>query len=161
MSWQLDLTGRVGGTHGGARKTRAASSGNLGMTSTNQDGMGNESAMDQFEKSGAAIAANRPDLLANISAAQQKVLSFLLAGLTEPQIAERIARSRHTVHDHTKAIYSALKVNNRVQLVLLFSTPAPLAGASTQVASTIEPRGSRLATPIAPTGNFALQARAG
>jgi DNA-binding NarL/FixJ family response regulator len=131
------------------------------MNSNNQDGTNSLSPMDQFEKSGAAIAANRPDLLANISTAQQKVLSFLLAGLTEPQIAERIARSRHTVHDHTKAIYSALKVNNRVQLVLLFSTPAPLAGSSIQASGTIEPRTSRLATPIAPTGGFALQARAG
>ncbi|MBS0196797.1 MAG: response regulator transcription factor [Planctomycetes bacterium] len=77
----------------------------------------------RFENTGATIAASRPDLLSKVSTAQQRVLEFLLAGLTEPQIAEKIGRSRHTVHDHTKAIYSALNVNNRVQLVLLFSQP--------------------------------------
>ncbi len=98
---------------------------------------------DHFERSGAAIAASRPDLLASVSAAQQKVLELLLAGLTEPQIAERIGRSRHTVHDHTKAIYASLKVSNRVQLVLLFSTPSA-------AAPTTEQRPVRLATVIQP-----------
>jgi len=82
-------------------------------------------ATDPYERSGAAIAAARPDLLASVSQAQQRVLEYLLAGLTEPQIAERLGRSRHTVHDHTKAIYTTLSVNNRVQLVLKFSAPAP------------------------------------
>ncbi len=66
-------------------------------------------------------AASRQDLLARLSAAQQRVLAYLLAGLTEPQIAEKIHRSRHTVHDHTKAIYAALGVTRRVQLVNLLS----------------------------------------
>jgi DNA-binding NarL/FixJ family response regulator len=79
--------------------------------------------MDQFEKQGAAIAGTRPELTKKVSPAQMKVLELLLAGLTEPQIAERIGRSRHTVHDHTKAIYAALGVSSRVQLVLLFSAP--------------------------------------
>jgi DNA-binding NarL/FixJ family response regulator len=52
----------------------------------------------------------------------QRVLEYLLEGHTEPQIAEYISRSRHTVHDHTKAIYQALGVNGRVQLVLMFSS---------------------------------------
>lgn len=109
---------------------------------------------NHFERSGAAIAASRPDLLANISTAQQRVLELLLAGLTEPQIAERIGRSRHTVHDHTKAIYAALKVSNRVQLVLLFSgnpvhTPNP--GRPTDPA-----RSQRLATPIPPSGDASV-----
>lgn len=72
---------------------------------------------------GGAMAAQRPDLLGLVSDAQRRVLELLLEGQTEPQIAERLGRSRHTVHDHTKAIYSALKVNNRVQLVLLFANP--------------------------------------
>jgi DNA-binding NarL/FixJ family response regulator len=101
---------------------------------------------NNFERSGAAIAASRPDLLASISTAQQRVLELLLAGLTEPQIAERIGRSRHTVHDHTKAIYAALKVSNRVQLVLLFS--------GNPVHRPADPnptRSQRLATPIPPS----------
>lgn len=78
---------------------------------------------ETFEARGAVIAASRPDLLAKVSDAQRRVLELLLAGLTEPEVAERLSRSRHTVHDHTKAIYSSLNVNNRVQLVLLFSRP--------------------------------------
>ncbi len=72
---------------------------------------------------GARLAAQRPELLARVSDAQRVVLDLLLEGMTEPQIAERIGRSRHTVHDHTKAIYAALGVNSRVHLVLLFSQP--------------------------------------
>lgn len=72
---------------------------------------------------GAQLAASRPDLLAKVSDAQRLVLEWLLEGLTEPQIAERIGRSRHTVHDHTKAIYASLGVSSRVHLVLLFSQP--------------------------------------
>ncbi|MDX2131599.1 MAG: helix-turn-helix transcriptional regulator [Planctomycetota bacterium] len=67
------------------------------------------------------MAAARPDLSRQVSEAQRRVLELLLEGKTEPQIAEVLGRSRHTVHDHTKAIYSALKVKNRVQLVLLFA----------------------------------------
>ncbi|GEM_PF-1482253 len=83
--------------------------------------LGGNVTASRFENSGAQVAAQRPDLVNRVSNAQGRVLEFLLAGLTEPQIAEKIGRSRHTVHDHTKAIYSALNVNNRVQLVLLFS----------------------------------------
>src|SRR4051812_17821189 len=101
---------------------------------------------DRFERSGAAIAASRPDLLSSVSQAQQRVLELLLAGLTEPQIAERIGRSRHTVHDHTKAIYAALRVCNRVQLVLLFSSPGVPAPALQPVQ-----RATRLATVIQPS----------
>ncbi len=105
-------------------------------------------ADNRFERTGTSIATARPDLLAHISTAQQRVLELLLAGLTEPQIAERIGRSRHTVHDHTKAIYAALRVSNRVQLVLLFSE----AGGAQAKAPTIEVpiRASRLATVISP-----------
>lgn len=62
----------------------------------------------------------RPDLTAKLSDAQRKILAYLLEGLTEPQIAEKIHRSRHTVHDHTKAIYAAIGVKRRVQLVKMF-----------------------------------------
>lgn len=70
---------------------------------------------------GEKLAASRPDLVSRLSDAQGRVLGHLLDGLTEPQIADRIGRSRHTVHDHPKAIYAALSVRNRVQLVLEFS----------------------------------------
>lgn len=70
---------------------------------------------------GRQLAARRPDLLAKISDAQRAVLEQLLEGKTEPEIAESLDRSKHTVHDHTKAIYQLLGVSNRVHLVLLFS----------------------------------------
>ena len=45
-------------------------------------------------------------------------------GLWTPQeIAAKIDRSRHTVHDHTQAIYASLGVRSRVELVLLFAHP--------------------------------------
>jgi DNA-binding CsgD family transcriptional regulator len=69
----------------------------------------------------------RLDLLSRLSDAQRRVLYHLLAGLTEPQIATKVNRSRHTVHDHTKAIYAALNVQRRVQLVHLFTGTDPLA----------------------------------
>jgi DNA-binding CsgD family transcriptional regulator len=108
---------------------------------------------DRFERSGSAIAAARPDLLAHVSTAQQRVLELLLAGLTEPQIAERIGRSRHTVHDHTKAIYAALRVSNRVQLVLLFSVPAQMPAKPAMTIEAQPQRAARLATVIPTTGS--------
>ncbi len=81
--------------------------------------------LTESETIGVQLAAARPDLLGKISPAQHKVLELLLTGLTEPQIAERLDRSRHTVHDHTKAIYASLGVSTRVQLVLLFAVLKP------------------------------------
>ncbi|MGD9789439.1 MAG: response regulator transcription factor [Phycisphaerales bacterium] len=66
-------------------------------------------------------------LLGKLSEAQRRVLVHLLEGLSEPEIADRIHRSRHTVHDHTKAIYAALGVSKRVQLVHLFAGIEPKA----------------------------------
>ena len=132
--------------------------------------MGGNSTASRFENSGQQIAAGRPDLMGRVSNAQARVLEFLLAGLTEPQIAEKIGRSRHTVHDHTKAIYSALNVNNRVQLVLLFSqhtapaaTPvaaAPIAAAPQQArpitSGPISDVVFTQARPIGPAKNLAV-----
>ncbi len=72
---------------------------------------------------GARMMASRPDLTQQVSPAQHRVLELLLEGLTEPAIAAKLERSRHTVHDHTKAIYGSLGVKTRVQLVLAFSQP--------------------------------------
>jgi DNA-binding NarL/FixJ family response regulator len=73
---------------------------------------------------GAMMANSRPDLTNKLSPAQRRVLEYLLEGQTESQIAEHVDRSRHTVHDHTKAIYQTFGVRSRVQLVLLFSAKA-------------------------------------
>lgn len=62
----------------------------------------------------------RKHLLSRLSESQIQVLGYLLMGHTEPQIAEQLHRSRHTVHDHTKAIYSICGVSRRVHLVQCF-----------------------------------------
>lgn len=106
---------------------------------------------DDFERRGAQIAASRPDLLMKVSDAQRRVLDLLLAGLTEPQIALKLARSRHTVHDHTKAIYASVGVSSRVQLVLLFSRPPePLRGAAFEPKPDYTGLGSGLGSGLAP-----------
>ncbi len=71
------------------------------------------------ERSATEVAVRR-DVLKQLSENQRQVLAQLLHGLTEPQIAEKLHRSRHTVHDHTKTIYSACGVQRRVQLVRYF-----------------------------------------
>lgn len=58
-------------------------------------------------------------LLARLTPAQRGVLPYLLEGLRESDIGKLIFRSRYTVHDHARAIYGALGVRNRVELVLL------------------------------------------
>lgn len=60
-------------------------------------------------------------LLDRLTPAQRAVLPFLLEGKTEAEIGKLIYRSRYTVHDHARAIYLAMSVRNRVELVLLFN----------------------------------------
>ncbi len=67
-----------------------------------------------------SLIEQRTDLTAKLAPAQVRVLQGLLAGSTETEIAAEIGRSRHTVHDHTKAIYGRLNVRNRCELVLRF-----------------------------------------
>jgi DNA-binding NarL/FixJ family response regulator len=69
----------------------------------------------------ALVLALRPDLSQLVSPAQRTVLELLLTSLSEPEIATVLGRSKHTIHDHTKSIYQAMKVKSRVGLVLLFA----------------------------------------
>jgi ATP/maltotriose-dependent transcriptional regulator MalT len=48
-----------------------------------------------------------------LSARELDVLRLLAEGLTDPQIAERLFVSRHTVNAHLRAIYGKLGVNTR------------------------------------------------
>jgi DNA-binding NarL/FixJ family response regulator len=96
----------------------------MNATYTTAEAIGTIEPKTAGKSLGQSMISTRPDLSRLVSPAQHRVLEFLLEGLTEPQIAAKLSRSRHTVHDHTKAIYQALNVNNRVQLVLLFSSPA-------------------------------------
>ncbi len=69
------------------------------------------------------LLRNRPDICEHLTDAQLHVVELLLEGRSAPQISKVLSRSVNTVHDHIKAVYKKLNVNNRVQLVLLFATP--------------------------------------
>lgn len=51
---------------------------------------------------------------------QAETLVALRSGLSEGEIARALSLSRHTVHGHVKAIYRALGVNTRSQLLASF-----------------------------------------
>lgn len=61
------------------------------------------------------------ELIHRLSHTERAVLSHLRSRLTERQIAERMNRSRHTVHVHVKSIYRKLGVRSRQQLLNLFA----------------------------------------
>ncbi len=53
----------------------------------------------------------------SLTPAQRRVYDLLMTGLIEKEIATRLRISPHTVHDHTKAIYRALSVSTRGELL--------------------------------------------
>lgn len=55
--------------------------------------------------------------LSILTPAQHRVYELLLLGLIEKEVATRLKISVHTVHDHTKAIYKALSVSTRGELI--------------------------------------------
>lgn len=65
-----------------------------------------------------------PDLSV-LTPAQRKLVPYLLQGLSEQAIADKLCRSRHTIHDHVLAIYKQLEVGGRVELVLKFGRQNP------------------------------------
>jgi DNA-binding CsgD family transcriptional regulator len=73
------------------------------------------------------IVANRPLLrgrrrvpakaLTALTEAKRKVLSLLLQGKPEKQIARRLRRSNHTIHNHIRAIYKTFGVHSHSELL--------------------------------------------
>jgi LuxR family transcriptional regulator, maltose regulon positive regulatory protein len=63
-----------------------------------------------IDKSGAVSA-----LLEPLSAQEQRVLALLVAGHSNPEIAQELVVSINTVKGHVKNLYRKLNVNNRVQ----------------------------------------------
>jgi DNA-binding CsgD family transcriptional regulator len=59
----------------------------------------------------------RTALLERLSGPQAEVAHLLIQGLTEAQIGKSLHRSRHTIHDHVKGVYSALGVSSRTGLM--------------------------------------------
>lgn len=65
-------------------------------------------------------ALDSADHIAALTGAQRRLLPLLAQGLSESDIAAKIFRSRHTVHDHVKQIYKTLNVSSRFDLVLRY-----------------------------------------
>jgi DNA-binding CsgD family transcriptional regulator len=63
-----------------------------------------------------ALREHREEIKRRLTPAQRKIVPLLVEGLSESQVAARVGRSAHTIHDHTKTIYHALGVSNRLQL---------------------------------------------
>jgi DNA-binding NarL/FixJ family response regulator len=53
--------------------------------------------------------------LKDLSPREREILTLLSDGFSNPLIAETLSISSHTVKDHIRAIYTKLKVDNRVQ----------------------------------------------
>lgn len=70
-----------------------------------------------------ALLSNRTDICDTLTDSQLRIVDLLLAGKSAREIAEAVERSVNTVHDHIKAVYKKLKINKRVELVLLFAQP--------------------------------------
>jgi DNA-binding CsgD family transcriptional regulator len=69
-------------------------------------------------------ASVRPDAAAGLPPRQRQVLSLLHEGESEKQIALALGLSRHTVHDHIRALHARFQVNSRAEL-LSRSLPRP------------------------------------
>jgi len=58
----------------------------------------------------------RKRLLDLLSDSQRRMAPMLLAGLSEANIARRLGKSRHTIHDHVKSVYRAWGVSSRLEM---------------------------------------------
>ena len=66
--------------------------------------------------------------LYELSAREREVTEQLLHGLTTEEIAAKLYISRHTVRDHTKAIFGKFGVRSRPELTAKLATERPKAG---------------------------------
>jgi len=57
-----------------------------------------------------------PTYPAGLTAREMEVLRLVAQGMTNPQIAERLILSLHTVNAHVRSIYTKLEVNSRSAL---------------------------------------------
>ena len=58
-----------------------------------------------------------PEAKKVLSAAQFRVFKLIARGLAEKTIAKMLGLSKHTVHNHTRAIFLAYAVHSRAQLL--------------------------------------------
>lgn len=65
--------------------------------------------------------SRRRRMTRQLSQAEQQVLGLLVEGITEHEIASRLGRSRHTVHDHVRSIYKTLGMSSKTELISLWN----------------------------------------
>jgi DNA-binding CsgD family transcriptional regulator len=53
----------------------------------------------------------------SLTPAQRRVFTYLVDGIVEKRIAALLGLSRHTVHNHVRAIYRAFEVQSRPELL--------------------------------------------
>ncbi len=72
-------------------------------------------------------AVRKKNLLEMLSGAQRSVAELMVSNVKESEIARRLDRSRHTIHDHVKAIHKAWGVGSRLEALLVWDgvRPAP------------------------------------
>jgi len=75
----------------------------------------------------AGLEFKLPRGIGTLTSAQRRVYNLFAQGLIEKEVAARLGISANTVHDHAKAIYKALSVSTRGELVLHWAQHAQLA----------------------------------
>ncbi|WP_192583015.1 helix-turn-helix transcriptional regulator [Streptomyces albicerus] len=73
--------------------------------------------VDQYVRPGrlSEEAAAARDRTAALSPRESEILRLLAEGTSNPDMAEAMGISSHTVKDHIRAVYTKLRVDNRVQ----------------------------------------------
>lgn len=59
--------------------------------------------------------------LAELTPREKEVCSYLKNGLSDPEIAEKLLISVHTVRDHVKNIFKKTNIQSRTKLVALLN----------------------------------------
>jgi DNA-binding CsgD family transcriptional regulator len=63
------------------------------------------------------IPKRQTECLKALTKAQYQIVTLVVAGRSEAQIAELLCKSPHTVHTHLKAIFARLNVHSRAELI--------------------------------------------
>lgn len=64
-----------------------------------------------------ALGANMLHRRHCLSPLEERVMQMLATGHGVPLIAEKLARSKHTIHDHVKSLHRKMGINTRAELV--------------------------------------------